>query len=159
MVPGAKRVAMGGGSTASRLPGPSRSVLIAPATAMVLLIGACGGGSSGGGPTTPPSASPTTPPTGNNPTVTITAAGAVSPKNIDVALGGRVTFVNQDNVNHEIDSDPHPVHTDCPPINQVDVLTPGQSKDTGVFTVGRVCGYHDHGDSSNTNLQGTITIK
>src|SRR5262245_58541552 len=113
MVPGAKRVAMGGGSTASRLPGPSHlPALIAPATVMVLLLGACGGGSSGGGPTTPPSASPTSPPTGNNPTVTITAAGAVSPKNIDVPVGGRVTFVNQDDVNHEIASNPHPVHTD-----------------------------------------------
>src|SRR5262249_121889 len=129
------------------------------ATVMVLLIGACGGGSSGGGPTTPPSASPTSPPTGSNPTVTITAAGAVSPKNIDISVGGRVTFVNQDSVNHQIASNPHPVHTDCPPINQVDVLTPGQSKDTGVFTVSRVCGYHDHGDSTNTNLQGTITIR
>jgi hypothetical protein len=53
---------------------------------MALLIGSCGGGgSSGGGPTTPPSAS-TPPPSGNNPTVTITAAGAVSPKNIDLPV-------------------------------------------------------------------------
>lgn len=70
-----------------------------------------------------------------------------------------MTFVNQDQVNHEIASNPHPVHTDCPAINQVDVLNPGQSKDTAAFTAARVCGYHDHGDSTNTNLQGTITIR
>jgi hypothetical protein len=83
MTPGAKRVAMGGGSTASRLPGSSRFFgLVAPAAVMASLIGPCGGGGpSGGGPTTPPSAS-VPPPSGNNPTVTITAAGAVSPKNI-----------------------------------------------------------------------------
>jgi hypothetical protein len=57
--------------------------LVAPAAVMALLVGSCGGGgSSGGGPTTPPSAS-APPPSGTNPTVTITAAGAVSPKNID----------------------------------------------------------------------------
>jgi len=126
---------------------------------MALLLGACGGGgSSGGSPTTPPSAS-APPPSGNNPTVTITAAGAVSPKDIQASVGGRVTFTNQDRAPHEIQSDPHPDHTDCPAINQVSVLNPGATRDTGAFTTARTCGYHDHGDSTNPNLLGTITVR
>lgn len=149
---------MGGGSTASRLPGSSHFGLLAPAAVMALLIGSCGGASSGGGPTTPPSAS-APPPSGNNPTVTITAAGAVSPKDIQVAVGGRVTFTNQHNLPHEVSSNPHPDHTECPAINQVNVLNPGATRDTSAFTTVRTCAYHDHGDSTNTNLQGTITVR
>ncbi len=86
MTPGAKRVAMGGGSTASQFPGSSHFGLLAPAAVMALLIGFCGGGGSlGGGATTPPSAS-APPPSGNNPTVTITAAGAVSPKDVPASV-------------------------------------------------------------------------
>ncbi len=45
--------------------------------------------------------------------VTITAAGPV-PGDVSVPGGGCVTFVNDDAVPHLIDSDPHPLHTDCP---------------------------------------------
>ena len=99
------------------------------------------------------------PPSGNNPTVTITAAGAVSPKDIPVAVGGRVTFTNQHGVVHEIQSNPHPDHTDCPALNQISVLTPGRTGETAALTVARVCGYHDHGDSTNVNLQGTVSVR
>ena len=36
-------------------------------------------------------------------------------------------FVNNDSRSHEMFSDPHPEHTDCPEINQVGFLSPGQS--------------------------------
>jgi len=115
------------------------------------LIPACGGGSS----------SPTSPSSGTGPvgaTVTITSAG-VSPKSVTINVGEVVTFVNNDSRLHEIDSDPHPAHTDCPPINAVGNLSAGQSRNTGNFTSSRSCGYHDHNDASNTALQGTITIR
>ncbi len=125
------------------------------AAALVIGLSACGGSSSSGnGPTTPPSTG--TPPPG--PTVTIIASG-VSPKQIEIAVGGRVTFVNMDNTVHEMSSDPHPTHQNCPPINEVSALTPGQFRQTGVFTTARTCGYHDHGQSTNTSLQGTIVIR
>jgi plastocyanin len=82
-----------------------------------------------------------------------------SPKMIQVPVGSRVTFVNQDNQHHEIFSDPHPIHTDCPPINDVADLAPGESRATGVLTVARTCGYHDHGLPTNTLFQGTIVIQ
>ena len=75
-----------------------------------------------------------------------------------MAAGTRVTFVNNDRVPHEMDSDPHPEHTDCPAINDVDFIQPGQSKLTGNLNVVRTCGYHDHEQDTNRNLQGSIII-
>jgi len=66
--------------------------------------------------------------------------------------------VNNDSSAHEIASNPHPVHTDCPPINEVDGLAPGNARLTGAFTIARTCGFHDHGQPDNTALQGTIII-
>jgi plastocyanin len=119
----------------------------------------CGGGGSTS-PTTPGTTTPTTTqaPAPSGSTVTITSAG-VSPKQIEIAVGGRVTFVNNDRVVHEESSDPHPIHTDCPPINEVGALAPGQSRSTGAFATARTCGYHDHGDNSNPLFQGTIVIR
>jgi plastocyanin len=122
---------------------------IAIATALV----ACSGDDNDGTPTTPGGGggTPTT-------TITITSSG-VNPKAITVAAGSRVTFVNNDSVNHTMNSDPHPTHTDCPPINDVGFITPGQSKLTGNLNTVRTCGYHDHDRPADTSLQGTIQIQ
>ena len=98
---------------------------------------------------------------GNGPvgaTVTITSSG-VSPKAVTVNVGEVVMFVNSDSRSHEIASNPHPSHTECPPINALETLAPGQSRNTANFTTARTCGYHDHRDSTNVSLQGTITIR
>ena len=63
-------------------------------------------------------------PSTTTPTVTITAAG-VSPKQVRIDVGGRVRFINNDSVNRQINSNPFPAHDDCPPINAIDLLTPG----------------------------------
>ncbi len=77
-----------------------------------------------------------------------------------VARGSQVTFVNNDSVSHQMFSDPHPDHTDCPEINQVGFLDPGQSRQTGNMITNRtVCGFHDHGLPNVAGLQGTITIQ
>jgi plastocyanin len=101
--------------------------------------------------------SPSGPPVVTN-TITISASGA-SPKSVQVALGSRVLFVNNDSRSHNMTSDPHPDHTDCPDINQVGFLSPGQSRETGNLVVVRTCGFHDHDNPDNTGLKGTITIK
>lgn len=82
----------------------------------------------------------------------------MAPKSLTVAVGTRVTFVNNDTRVHDMNSDPHPVHTDCPEINQVGFLSVGQTKQTGNMNTVRVCGYHDHNDPENARLQGTIVI-
>jgi plastocyanin len=98
---------------------------------------------------------------GNGPvgaTVTIASSG-VSPKAVTVNVGEVVMFVNSDSRSHEIASNPHPSHTECPPINALETLASGQSRNTANFTTARTCGYHDHNDSTNVSLQGTITIR
>jgi hypothetical protein len=76
-----------------------------------------------------------------------------------VSPGTRVTFVNNDNRTHDMNSDPHPAHTDCPELNDVGFLSPGQSKQSGNLNTVRTCGFHDHNQNSVTALQGTITIR
>ncbi len=92
-------------------------------------------------------------------TITINSSGVVTPNDITVAPGSRVTFVNNHNRNHEMHSDPHPQHGDCPGINDVGFITPGQSKLTGNLTEIRVCGFHDHMEPSNQNLIGRIRVQ
>jgi plastocyanin len=95
----------------------------------------CGGSDS----STAPSPSPG--PSGG--TFTITSAG-VSPTTLTVKAGSQVTFVNNDNQSHNMLSDPHPEHTDCPELNQVGFLSPGQSRQSGNLNTVRTCGFHDH---------------
>lgn len=91
-------------------------------------------------------------------TITITSAGT-SPKVIQVEVGSRVTFVNSDSRSHEIRSDPHPLHTDCEQLNEVGVIPPAGSAQTGTFLSARTCGFHDHNEYTNTALMGRIVIK
>ena len=42
---------------------------------------------------------------------------------------------------------------------KVGFLTPGQTKLTGNLNTVRTCGFHDHDQSENRNLQGTIVIQ
>ena len=90
-------------------------------------------------------------------TITITAAGA-SPLQIQIQVGERVLFVNNDDVVHDMSSDDHPSHLECPELNQVGFLSPGESRETGNLVTARTCGFHDHLDAQNSSLNGTITI-
>ena len=64
-----------------------------------------------------------------------------------------------DATTHEMDSDPHPEHSDCPALNQIDFLNPGQSRSGGNLTTARNCGFHDHLNPNNGSLRGTVTIR
>ena len=74
--------------------------------------------------------------------------------------GTRVTFINNDIRAHDMESNPHPEHTDCPEINQVGFISAGgQPKLTGNLNTRRTCGFHDHDLPNNTGLQGSIVIQ
>ena len=126
----------------------------AMAGAIAMSAAGCGGGSNNGGP----SPTPTPPNPVSTDTITINN-NTVSPKNIIVARGSQVTIVNNDTIEHDMNSDPHPEHTDCPEINQVGFLIPGQRRQTGNLNTPRTCGYHDHEQNTVESLHGTITIQ
>jgi plastocyanin len=111
----------------------------------------CGGSD---GPSNPP-----TNPTTNPYTITISGSGIVGPKDLTVPPGSRVLFVNSHSRRHDVTSDPHPDHLDCPELNQVGVLNVGQSRESGNLVTVRTCGFHDHDDPNNVNLRGSIIVR
>ncbi len=136
------------------VPGSQVMAAQAAAVAILVVLAACGGDSS---PTTPSTPNPGTPTVGA--TITIGTNGAVSPAQATIAVGQSVTFVNNDTRAHDMASDPHPSHTDCPPLNAAGGLAPGQSKNTNAFPAARTCGFHDHSNPGNAALMGRIVIQ
>ena len=90
--------------------------------------------------------------------INVTATG-FKPKDAVLAVGGRARFENIDDRLHSISSNPLATHADCPPINEVGLLVPGQSKMTGVLTEAKICGYHDSASEGMTLLSGSITVR
>jgi plastocyanin len=91
-------------------------------------------------------------------TITISSSG-LSPADVRIPVGGRVAFVNSDARPHAMSSDPVQIHTDCPAINDVGFLNPGQSRNTGALTVARVCGFHDHTNENDPTWKGRIVVQ
>jgi plastocyanin len=116
---------------------------------VVSLVTSCGGGN---GPTTGPDSAP------SEPTVRVTARG-FEPPAVVVAVGGRVRFENSDDRPHSIRSNPIDTHADCPSINEVGLLSPGQAKVTGRLPEPRTCNYHDELSETSQLLTGSITIR
>lgn len=123
-------------------------------TAAAALV-SCGGGSST--PTAPSNPAPTT--TSNTATITIGADGRVSPASVTIARGGRVTMVNNHNRSHEMASDPHPEHSQCPELNTWGFLQQGQQRTSDNLNTARTCGFHDHNEPSNAGLQGRVIVQ
>ena len=114
-------------------------------------VSTCGGGGGGnpGGPS----------PSDNPNQMTISSAGVLSPAELVVSPGSRVLFINNHAQRHNMTSDPHPEHNDCPEINQVGLLSQGQRRETGNLVTVRTCGIHDHDDPDNRNLRARIVIR
>ncbi len=129
----------------------SGSIVAAGALAVMT---ACGGDST---PTAPSGGSGG--PGTSGATITIGANGVVSPSQVTIAVGQSVTFINNDSRVHDMASNPHPAHTDCPSMNAAGNLAPGQTKLTNAFTAARTCGFHDHGNPTDAGLQGNIIIQ
>jgi len=91
-------------------------------------------------------------------TITITATG-ISPKEVRIKAWNYVTFINMDSRPHAIASDPVDLHTQCPPLNRVGLLQPGESRDTGTLNLSGTCGFHDHNNTSDATLQGRIIVE
>jgi plastocyanin len=125
----------------------------AVAVASVLMFSACGG--NGGSPSGPSGGGSPGP---SGATITISSNGTASPTSVTVSVGQSVTVVNNDSRGHQIASDPHPAHTDCPAINALGTVAASQTKLTNALSAGS-CGFHDHNEPENRALQGTITVR
>jgi plastocyanin len=126
------------------------TILIAVATAI-----SCGGSSSSSSSPSPsgactPSSSPNTLVIQNN---------TICPSALTVSRGTQITILNSDSRTHDMASDPHPEHTDCPELNQTGFLNPGQSRQSGNLNTARRCGLHDHAAPDTAALKATITIQ
>jgi hypothetical protein len=122
------------------------------AVTVALAIG-CGSSSSN---STSPSGSCTP---SSSPATFVLMNNAVCPTTMTVPRGTQITIMNQDSRTHEMDSDPHPEHTDCPEINQIDFLNPGQARQSGNLNIARTCGFHDHGNPDNAAIRGSVIIQ
>lgn len=131
------------------------AVAAALAGGMALVV-ACGGSSSSGS-TTPTPGTGCTP--NSNANTLVIQNNAICPQALTVARGTQITVLNSDSRIHEMDSDPHPEHTDCPELNQIGHLEPSQSRQSGNLNTARKCGMHDHTNPEITALRATITIQ
>jgi plastocyanin len=139
--------------------------------AVILTLAACNGAPADPATPTSPTGAippPTTPPTTTNPgppaptlsaTIVIMPNNSFQPAEVKILVGGRVTFINQNNRAHDITSDPLHLHTDCPPVMEVGFIQPGQTKVSGALNTIRTCGFHDHMQENNPDLHGKIIIE
>lgn len=133
-----------------------RALVAGASAALTIAVALSCGGSNSSSVSTSPSGGCT--PSTNANTIVI-QNNQVCPQTMTVARGSQVTMVNSDSRVHDMDSDPHPEHTDCVELNQIGFLNPGQSRQSGNLNTPRRCGFHDHGNPDNAGLKGTITIQ
>jgi hypothetical protein len=122
----------------------SRYFPVAAAAVVLLGLGGCG-------------SSPSAPSGVAAATISIGANG-VSPVEVRIKAWSQVQFVNNDSRIHSMASDPLDQHSDCPPINFVGTLQPGESRNTGTLNVPRTCGFHDHLNQTDQRFWGRIIV-
>src|SRR3954465_1293460 len=106
-------------------------ITVSTLAAMTFAIACGSSGAASNGSTSPsgactPSASPATLVIQNN---------TICPAALTVSRGTQITIVNSDSRAHEMNSDPHPEHIDCPELNQIGHLEPNQSRQSGNLNV------------------------
>jgi hypothetical protein len=121
----------------------------------IAIVAACGGSSSS--PSSNPTPGACTPSTNAN--TLVIQNNTICPAALTVTRGTQITILNSDSRVHEMDSDPHPEHTDCPELNQIGHLEPSQSRQSGNLNIARKCGMHDHLSPDTASLKATITIQ
>ena len=133
-----------------------RHVLFSLVTiALAVATSSCGGGESF---VTAPPTSPTPAPVNPPPLIVRIAPTGTDPRELIVAVGDRVTFINNDSQFHDIAGGPDPATPDCREIDAVGFLLPGQSRQTAPLPVPRTCDYHDHGNHAPI-FTGRLTIR
>jgi plastocyanin len=78
---------------------------------------------------------------------------------VTIAVGETVNFINKDTRPHDFVGGLDPANPDCPEIVIAGFLTPGQSRQTGIFTSARTCDFHDHTQMGVPEFTGRIIIR
>lgn len=103
--------------------------------------------------TTPTGSLPSGSPSATQNTVTLTQSG-FQPTSLSIKAGDTVTWINKSGVPATVNSNPHPTHTDYPPLN-LGQFSDGSSL-TLTFPTAGTYGYHNHLNPSET---GTIIVR
>ena len=74
-------------------------------------------------------------------TVMLESSG-LNPREITVAVGEQVSFMNHDTVAHTVAGGSAPSQPDCAEISAVGVLAPFEIRPTAVFSSAKTCDYH-----------------
>jgi len=128
--------------------------------ALAVMVTSCTSSAPPAAPSNAPTSDPGPPPpipTTDGATLTLTSSG-VAPRQVRVYQGSRVTFVNNDTNAHDIQSNPLHLHTDCPELNAVGYVVPGQSRASASLTVVRGCGFHDHVNEGDSRYYGAVFV-
>lgn len=80
----------------------------------------------------------------------------VTPQNIKIKSGGKLVFIQVDSSWHDLESGPHPAHTEYPPLN-IGFLKMGESRTVDFPNPGEH-GFHDHIHENNPKFQGNILV-
>lgn len=80
----------------------------------------------------------------------------VTPQDIKIKAGGKITFVQVDGSWHDFASGPHPTHTEYAPLN-IGFLRKGESHEVVFPTAGNY-GFHDHLNDNDPKLQGKVLV-
>jgi hypothetical protein len=143
-------------ATATGMLNVKRCLLTLVISALAMACGGGGGGGDNNGGGNP--GGPTPSPGGVAETISINSDGSIDKPDIRIEIGQSVRFTNNHTRMHQIQSNPHEQHTDCPPVNAFGQQNPGGSVVLGPFTQRGTCGYHDHIDATNRSLWGQIRV-
>jgi hypothetical protein len=124
--------------------------------AAAALLAACSSSSSPVAPTPPVTETPA-PPAGPS-TITLSATG-FSPQDVTVPVGARVTFVNGDRVGRDVSSGFDHNSRECPEVDVIGFLVPGQSRETAIFEQAKTCRFHEHANIGVPAYQGRIAVR
>jgi len=105
-------------------------------------------------PTSSPSASPTNGQAIENETTVVLGNSGFTPATVTIKVGEKVVWKNESGEPATVSSDPHPVHTNYPPLN-LGNFKDGENLEL-IFTEAGTYGYHNHFNSSQ---KGTVIVK
>lgn len=86
--------------------------------------------------------------------VTINSTGFL-PQTLLIKKGTQVTWINTDKKSHQVVSDPHPVHSQLPALNETKPITSNSSY-SYIFSTSGTFTYHD--EQNPLKFKGTVVV-